>query len=198
MSKLQAVNVSVPFSRAGDGFSFGLGKSGVVLCPSYPRAVLTDPTPAKSSPSPLNLVKFLGWQILWYVLEGGCPMGQTWNPGTSPTFWAWGVGPLLTFSLHVSGASRIEKISWRKEPSSLWTPENVSNCFGNLGWQHPDCFGKPRVVVPPSIIQWSPRKEILLGNIFFLPKANERQMWSPVFNQWSWNSRTVGLGLGLG
>lgn len=50
MSKLQAVNVFAPFSRAEDSFSYGLGNSGVIPGTSYPSAVLTHPTWAQAFP----------------------------------------------------------------------------------------------------------------------------------------------------
>lgn len=113
MSKLQAVNVLVLFSRAGDSFSCGPGTAGgsgtrypearaVSTAPPSPGLPFTTPHPAR---------------VLWATdslisTEGGHLGGLTGNRGASPIIGGLGgMHPLLTLSPQASEASRIGKKS---------------------------------------------------------------------------------------
>lgn len=103
-------------------FPTGWGTVGWFRVPVTPA--LSSLTPREPKPSP-DLARFLG---------GRCLMGQMQNPRPSPII----LGSSYTFE-----APRIEGILWRNELYSLWTPENASDCFRNLGWlyQHSRTVG---------------------------------------------------------
>lgn len=157
MSKLQAVNVFAPFSRAGDSFSYGLGNSGVILGTSYPSAVLTHPTWSQAFPRSSQV-----------------PVGVRFSISPGRTVFAGADAESRSIPHHYELIPCLRSSQNRKGFVEKWAifPLDPWKCFR--------LFSKSRVVVPTSMIQWSPREEILLGNAFFLPKAKERQMCSPV------------------
>lgn len=61
-------------------------------------------------------------------------MGQTWNPGTSSLILDLGDGAPPYFLIAGLRSFQNRKEDFIEISSSLWTPENVSNCFGNLRW----------------------------------------------------------------
>lgn len=126
------------------------------------------PSPVQGSPftscTPVIQPRTCEYQILQSLMDRGHLIGQTWHPVHLPHL-----------SLGLRSYRMGKKNLWGKELFSLWVPENVSDYFEDRG-QH----------TPPSS-----RVEETLP---FLTKPNERHtrhMSSPMFSQWSWNSRIV-------